>query len=189
MKTNGKTLTQGNKTNTHTKTQTQQQAQTKTQNQPENQSENQSTARTVPMIDLMNVLLADLQVFQQAMRSFHWNIQGEHFFDLHAQFGRVYKEMDDIVDEFAERIKVLGYYPLSNLGQILKHSKLEAPANFMTTEEMIQYTIRGLDKFIRKLTELTSVTAKTWEVGTTDLLSSIVRKLEVERWKWRSVRS
>ena len=34
----------------------------------------------------LNTLLAGMQLYYQNLRGFHWNIQGEKFFELHVKF-------------------------------------------------------------------------------------------------------
>ena len=38
---------------------------------------------TAETITGLNSLLADFQIFYQNVRGFHWNVQGQNFFELH----------------------------------------------------------------------------------------------------------
>lgn len=60
---------------------------------------------------LLNDLLANYSVFYQNSRGYHWNIQGEKFFELHLKFEELYNDLFIKIDEIAERILTLGYTP------------------------------------------------------------------------------
>ena len=66
------------------------------------------TAKTVKTLDK---LLASYQVYYQNLRNFHWNVEGENFFDLHAKFEKLYKDARVKIDEIAERILTLRHRP------------------------------------------------------------------------------
>ena len=54
----------------------------------------------------LNALLCDLHVFYQNVRGFHWNVQGQNFFELHAKFEEFYTDLQVKIDEVAERVGV-----------------------------------------------------------------------------------
>jgi len=56
------------------------------------------------LADLLNVLLANYQLFYINSRGFHWNIKGEKFFELHLKFEELYTDTQLKIDEIAERI-------------------------------------------------------------------------------------
>jgi len=41
---------------------------------------------TAILVDKLNTLLANYQIYYQNLRNFHWNISGPNFFELHAKF-------------------------------------------------------------------------------------------------------
>ena len=47
----------------------------------------------------LNALLCDLHVFYQNVRGFHWNVQGQNFFELHAKFEEIYTDLQVKIDE------------------------------------------------------------------------------------------
>ena len=63
----------------------------------------------------LNALLCDLHVFYQNMRGFHWNVQGQNFFELHAKFEEFYTDLQVKIDEVAERVLTLGGQPLHTM--------------------------------------------------------------------------
>ena len=56
------------------------------------------------VVNLLNELLANYQIYYQNLRGFHWNVRGNRFFVLHAKFEELYNDAIEKVDEIAERI-------------------------------------------------------------------------------------
>ena len=52
----------------------------------------------------MNVLLADLNVLYRKVQNYHWNVDGRNFFTIHAKLEEYYNEINEQIDEIAERI-------------------------------------------------------------------------------------
>ena len=59
------------------------------------------------------------------VRGYHWNIKGKQFFVLHAKFEEVYNNLNEMADEVAERILILGGKPLHSFSEYLKISEIE----------------------------------------------------------------
>ena len=55
--------------------------------------------------------MANYSLFYQNTRGYHWNIQGDKFFELHLKFEEVYNDLVIKIDEVAERILTLGHTP------------------------------------------------------------------------------
>ena len=45
------------------------------------------------LADQLNDLLANYSIFYQNTRGYHWNIQGEKFFELHLKFEELYNSL------------------------------------------------------------------------------------------------
>ena len=81
------------------------------------------------LADLLNVLLANYQLFYINSRGFHWNIKGEKFFELHLKFEELYTDTQLKIDEIAERILTLGHTPDHTFTDFLKLSKMKNKKN------------------------------------------------------------
>src|SRR6266478_9647966 len=60
------------------------------------------------MIDLCNARLADAIDLQTQAKQAHWNLKGPHFIALHELFDKINEDVEDYVDEIAERVVQLG---------------------------------------------------------------------------------
>jgi starvation-inducible DNA-binding protein len=59
----------------------------------------------------LNELLSNYSILYQNTRGYHWNIQGEKFFELHLKFEELYNDLFIKIDDIAEHILTLGYKP------------------------------------------------------------------------------
>ena len=70
------------------------------------------------VVDLLQVVLANLNVIYVRTRNYHWNITGPRFHTLHLFLEEQYKELGEAADEVAERIRTLGAFLPRNDGGI-----------------------------------------------------------------------
>ena len=92
---------------------------------------------TEELIDELNILLSNYHIYYQRLRNFHWNIQGENFFELHEHFEKLYKDAQSKIDTLAERIQTLDHFPLSLLREYLETAELEEINTRFTDREMV----------------------------------------------------
>ena len=59
-------------------------------------------------IELLNARLADAIDLQTQTKQAHWNVKGPHFIALHELFDKINEEVEDYVDDIAERAVQLG---------------------------------------------------------------------------------
>src|SRR5215813_9820944 len=57
---------------------------------------------------LLNQRLADSVDLQTQVKQAHWNVKGPDFIGLHKLFDEINEEVEDYVDEIAERVMQLG---------------------------------------------------------------------------------
>ena len=65
-------------------------------------------AARVKAVDLLNARLADCIDLQTQTKQAHWNVKGQHFIALHELFDKINEEVEDYVDDIAERAVQLG---------------------------------------------------------------------------------
>src|SRR3954466_4419492 len=68
---------------------------------------------------LLSVVLADEVMLYTKTRKFHWNVSGESFMELHLLFEKQYKELEEAIDEIAERINKLGDKTIGTMKEFL----------------------------------------------------------------------
>src|ERR1700730_19145206 len=65
-------------------------------------------ATRVKAIELLNARLADCTDLQTQTKQAHWNVKGPNFIALHELFDKINEDVEDYVDDLAERAVQLG---------------------------------------------------------------------------------
>src|SRR5258706_9024743 len=73
---------------------------------------------------VMNGFLADEFLLYLKTRNAHWNIEGADFHAVHKFFEAQYEQLDEIMDDVAERIRTLGHYAAATLTSYLELTHL-----------------------------------------------------------------
>ncbi|MGL4820796.1 MAG: Dps family protein [Bacilli bacterium] len=104
---------------------------------------------------LLNVYLANLHVTYMKLRNFHWNVTSINFLDFHKQLEKMYDQVADEIDFIAERIKMLGHYPLGSLNEMVEQATLkELPSQDYTPDFIAGAIIEDFSETARFLREL-----------------------------------
>ena len=90
------------------------------------------------VVEALQQLLADYQVFYTNLRGFHWNIKGHGFFVLHSKFEDMYNDAAEKVDELAERILMLGGVPVNKFSEYLKVAKVKEVSGVSCADEALE---------------------------------------------------
>src|SRR6266511_1322237 len=59
-------------------------------------------------VENLNQLLADTMTLRDLYKKHHWQVAGPTFHQLHLLFDKHYEEQNELVDQIAERIQLLG---------------------------------------------------------------------------------
>src|ERR1700747_3461427 len=59
-------------------------------------------------VENLNQVLADTMTLRDLYKKHHWQVAGHTFYQLHLLFDKHFGEQDELVDEIAERIQLLG---------------------------------------------------------------------------------
>jgi starvation-inducible DNA-binding protein len=141
-----------------------------------------------PVIDLLNKRLSDIVVLYFKTRNYHWNVTGMNFGTLHSFFGHQYHELEEAMDEIAERVRQLGGIALGTLSEVQKHAALiEQPGVVPTAIEMLQNLLVDHEAVIRQLRVDVDATAEEYgDMGTSDFLTGLMEDHEKMAWMLRA---
>ena len=129
------------------------------------------------VVNLLNELLANYQIYYQNLRGFHWNVRGNRFFVLHAKFEELYNDAIEKVDEIAERILTLGGVPLHSYAAYTK-----AKENVTDGDACLRAVVEDVQVLLKQEREILSVAAEIGDDGTQDVFSSYVSSQEKLLW-------
>lgn len=134
------------------------------------------------VVNLLNELLANYQIYYQNLRGFHWNVRGNRFFVLHAKFEELYNDAIEKVDEIAERILTLGGVPLHSYAAYTKVVTLKAKENVTDGDACLRAVVEDVQVLLKQEREILSVAAEIGDDGTQDVFSSYVSSQEKLLW-------
>ena len=143
---------------------------------------NQAPNNSRPVVELLNELLANYQVYYQRLRHCHWHIRGEHFFTLHIKFEEMYTDAQLKIDEIAERILTLGQRPLSTFSAYLKASQLQESPQLLDDRAMVEAVLADSQVLLDLERAANRAAAEAEDEGTSDMLTSFIREKEKNNW-------
>ena len=137
----------------------------------------------------LHVPLADEYLLSTKTKNYHWNVTGAHFHDLHGLFGDQYAKLDVLIDHMAERIRTLGDNAPGTMLEFLKFTRLEEhPGKYPSERGMVEELCDDHETLIRELRRLLERNADIFcDVGTTDVLTTVMLEHEKMAWMLRSV--
>ncbi|MBX9621450.1 MAG: DNA starvation/stationary phase protection protein [Alphaproteobacteria bacterium] len=126
--------------------------------------------------------LADATLVYFKTHTFHWNVEGHHFYSLHLMFEKFYETIWESLDEIAERIRALGEKTPPNLEALLKMASLkESTANL---DGLMMVTILHEDylALAKKAHEVGAIAEGFGDQVTTDIMTEKSAFLEKAAW-------
>jgi starvation-inducible DNA-binding protein len=141
---------------------------------------------SVQLIEKLNDLLANYQVFYQNTRGFHWNIKGEKFFELHVKFEELYTDLQLKIDEIAERILTLGGTPHHTFESYLNISKVKPVENESNGSACVENILDAFAIILSKEREILKLSDDLEDEGTNSLVSDYIREKEKLVWMYSS---
>ena len=138
--------------------------------------------------EILSVLLADEYLLYTKTRKAHWNVEGIDFYAKHTFFESQFEQLDEIVDEVAERIRSIGHYAPATLKSFLGLTHLtEQLVNNNSSEGFIRELLSDHESIIIKLREnINHIGNDLQDMGTSDFITGLMEKHEKMAWFLRS---
>ncbi len=134
------------------------------------------------LVKSLQQLLADFQVYYTNLRGFHWNVKGNGFFTLHAQFENMYDDVAEKVDEIAERILQLSGTPENNFSGYLKVAKVKEVGNESSADAAVKNILETLSYLIGEERKALAQASEAEDEVTVALLSDYLKEQEKTVW-------
>lgn len=135
----------------------------------------------------MNSFLASLWVLHTKTYSYHWYVEGQGFFSMHAAFEAQYNQFILNIDDVAERIMILGGKPIATMKKAL------ATSIITEREEEAISPVKSLADFMSDLEKINNLAKETAKCArdlsdeyTADYFSALVGSFEKQLWLFRS---
>lgn len=141
---------------------------------------------TAEIVSKLDETLCNLQMFYHKLQNFHWNVVGNDFYDVHEVTESMYERIKDEIDDIAERIRVFGRQPISNISEAIEKSEIKESSSDKSAEYMVAEIVKDIELITEKLLTVHEVAAKDGDIATTYMASKLVKYLETEHWKLSS---
>ncbi len=137
--------------------------------------------------EALRTCIADTYALMGQTHVAHWNVEGEHFFSLHAAFQTQYEELFIAVDDLAERLRALDEYAPGGLKMLGKMSHIdELTIGATPAKDYVAALVEANELTEANLTTLRNEAEKAGDLETQDLAIGRLRVHEKTLWMLRS---
>ncbi len=135
-------------------------------------------------ISLLSRILADEMVLYIKTRKFHWNVSGQSFMELHKLFQSQYTELEETIDQIAERINKLGGNTIGTMNEFVKITRLkESPGDYPQQLKMMEELLKDHETLIIELrNDVEVINLNSKDIGTVDFMTGLVQQHETTAW-------
>lgn len=138
-------------------------------------------------IELLNDYMSNLKVMNNNLYNMHFNIVGASFFGMHKKLQDYYEKLALMYDSVAERIKMLGGYPITSLKQISEVSTIKSMTSMDYTGKQVLEVLDNDFSFLASYTrDLLDVFNGKGDIYTTNMLAENLNFFEKELWMVQS---
>jgi len=132
-------------------------------------------------------MLADTYILYLKTHSFHWNVTGAIFYNLHLMLEQQYKILIDAVDKIAERIRALGYMAPGTYKKFLELTSLQEADKIPAAEEMIRELLQDHESIAVEIRKSLSIYEQGNDIVSQDLAAERLADHEKTAWMLRSL--
>jgi starvation-inducible DNA-binding protein len=135
-------------------------------------------------IAMLARVLADEMILYVKTRKFHWNVSGPSFMELHKLFQGQYTELEETIDEIAERINKLGGKTIGTMTEFVSIGRLkEAPGVYVNQLDMLKELLLDHETLIIELRkDVEEIDLNYKDIGTIDFMTGILQQHETTSW-------
>lgn len=143
-----------------------------------------ASSKNKKCVRILNNLLANEYTLFTKTLNFHWNVTGPRFHSLHAFLEKQYRDLLEVMDDVAERVRILDDYPLSTVKEMKSITSIrEKPDKHPSAEVMINELLRDHLLIQEQIKEaLAEEGVFDNDQGTEDFLIGLLQKHEKTSW-------
>ncbi|NRR92091.1 DNA starvation/stationary phase protection protein [Winogradskyella undariae] len=136
----------------------------------------------------LSKILADEFVLYSKTLKFHWNIEGPDFHTVHIYLETLYHEQQTIVDNVAEKIRMLGHYVPATLQDYLDLTHLtEETKGGNDSQSIFAELLEDHESIIVSLREEIEPISDKWKAeGIGDYITGLMEQHQKTAWMLRS---
>ena len=140
-------------------------------------------ATRVKVVELLNARLADCIDLQTQTKQAHWNVKGPTFIALHELFDKINEDVEDYVDDIAERAVQLDGVAEGTVRMVAKRSsQSEYPAKAVDGHSHVEALSSALAAFGTTARKGIDQANDLGDLDTADLFTEVSRG--IDKWLW-----
>ncbi|GEP51076.1 DNA starvation/stationary phase protection protein [Flavobacterium noncentrifugens] len=138
--------------------------------------------------DVLSKILADETVLYIKTKNAHWNIEGADFYDKHKFFEAQFGQLDELIDNVAERIRSIGHYAPATMKSYLSLTQLtEVTGQRNDSKGFITELLEDHQSIITALREhIKSFANDFHDAGSSDFATGLMETHEKMAWFLRA---
>jgi starvation-inducible DNA-binding protein len=135
-------------------------------------------------VENLNQLLADTMTLRDMYKKHHWQAAGPTFYQLHLLFDKHHAVQDDLVDDIAERIQLLGGISLAMAADVSETSIIPRPPRGREeAPAQISRLLEAHEIILKEARTMAGQASESGDLGTNDLLvTRVVCANELQVW-------
>ena len=141
---------------------------------------------TANLVNELNGLLSNFQIYYQNLRGLHWNIKGKNFFELHVKFEEFYTDSQVKIDEIAERILTLQGKPLHTFTDYLANATVAVGKDISNDVEGVELIVNSLSELLKIERAILGLADEANDEGTNSMMSDFIAEQEKTIWMLNS---
>jgi starvation-inducible DNA-binding protein len=138
------------------------------------------------LVDNLNGLLANFQIYYQSLRGLHWNIKGKNFFELHVKFEEFYTDSQVKIDNIAERILTLQGKPMHTFTDYINNASVPVGRDISNDVAGVELVVNSLSELLIIEREILNLSAEAGDEGTNSMMSDFIAEQEKTIWMLNS---
>jgi len=138
------------------------------------------------IVDGLTQVLADTFILYFKTHSFHWNVVGPRFRELHELFEEQYTEMWEATDELAERIRVLQAHAPNSFKNLQDKAKLTEVGQTPDANEMTKMLANDNRQIVDNIYPILRKAEEAGDEVTVDMLIGRIQIHEENAWMLES---
>jgi starvation-inducible DNA-binding protein len=131
--------------------------------------------------------VANAFVLYMNYKHYHWQTYGPLFRDLHLLFDEFADSVLKTIDDFAERIRMIGQNPIANPTEVLQTASVKVAEKQQSMREMIKEADTNLLIVIKEMRGGADEADEQNDPGTVDLFSRHIQLHEKHEWWLRDM--
>ena len=125
-------------------------------------------------------------VFYLKTHFYHWNVEGRMFAQDHELFGKIYAEVQESLDAFAEHIRTLDSYAPGTFDRFKEFSDIQQESNVPSAEQMYANLLEDNKKVIVSLNDAFAELERRNNQGFADFIAGRLDAHKKHEWMLRS---